>query len=202
MLIWFDIKCKQYFGETYNPFENLNIEQAKELVSGIADTDKLWFYGYRKKAIIYTVGDVLYKTVFMIRRLVKVDSNGHREYICLYPSFALKRCPFGLNTIDQLYTENVSKGADPLDNIDDPQNILECSDSLMVWIKRVATRVENAALLENLSSSYLRITQSMPDINKSVSGCICAHMYQLMDVFKQLMEYIKCSLPPTQPWQH
>jgi hypothetical protein len=72
----------------------------------------------------------------------------------------------------------------------------------MVWIKRVATRVENAALLENLSSSYLRITQSMPDINKSVTGCICAHMYQLMDVFKQLMEYIKCSLPPTQPWQH
>jgi hypothetical protein len=67
----------------------------------------------------------------------------------------LKRCPFSLNTIDQLYTENVSKGADQLDNIDDPQNILECSDNLMVWIKRVATRVETAALLENLSSSYL-----------------------------------------------
>ncbi|AEE95413.1 hypothetical protein [Mahella australiensis] len=83
-----------------------------------------------------------------------------------------------------------------MDNIDDPQNILQCSDSLMVWIKRLATRVENAALLENLSSSYLKITQSMPDINKSVTGCIYAHMYQLMDVFKQLMAYLKHPLAP------
>lgn len=104
------------------------MEQAKELIGGIADTDKLWFYGYRKKAIIYTIDNILYKTVSMIRRLAKVDSNGHIEYIYLYPSLALKRCPFSLNTIDQLYTENVPKGADPLDNIDDPQNILECSD--------------------------------------------------------------------------
>ncbi|WP_041643747.1 hypothetical protein [Mahella australiensis] len=93
MLVWFAIKYKQYFGEIYNPFENLNIEQAKELIGGIADTDKLWFYGYRKKAIIYTIDNILYKTVFMIRRLAKVDSNGHREYIPL-SLFCSETLPF------------------------------------------------------------------------------------------------------------
>jgi hypothetical protein len=80
MLTLINIQYKQYLEEIYNPFENLNIEQVKELIGGIADTDKLWFYGYRKKAIIYTVDDDLYKTVFMIRRLAKVDSNGYRVY--------------------------------------------------------------------------------------------------------------------------
>ncbi|WP_291957921.1 hypothetical protein [Mahella sp.] len=82
--------------------------------------------------------------------------------------FALKRCPFSLDTLEQLYTENVPKGADALDNIGDPHNILDSSDRLMGWITRLAKRTEDAGLLESLSSSYLRITQVLPSINKSL----------------------------------
>lgn len=124
MIIWFDVEHKQYLGEICNPFENVNIEQVRELI-GIPLSDKVWFYGYRKKTITYLSNHTFYKTVLLIRRLVWVSTDNGRQYIYLYPSFAMKRCPFSLDTIEQLYMENVSLGADALHGTDDPGNILE-----------------------------------------------------------------------------
>jgi hypothetical protein len=192
MIVYIDTECKQYFGEIYNPFEDLDIKQVKELIDDISDSDKLWFYGYRKKTIIYVWNNTVYQTVVLIKRLVWVSPDNHRQYIYLYPSFAMKRCPFSLDTIEQLYIENVSNGADALDGIEDPYNLLESSDRLMNWIIRLTKRTEDAELLENVCSSYLKILQVMPKIDKSLND----YLHQLIDVFGQLMEYIKCPLLP------
>ena len=178
-------------GEIYNPFENLNIEQIRKLI-GIPHSDKVYAYGYRKKTIIYIWNNTVYQTVVLIKRLVWIGADGHRQYIYLYPSFAMKRCPFSLDTIEQLYIENVSNGADALDDIEDPYNLLESSDRLMSWIMRLTKRIEKAGLLEDVCSSYLKIIQVMPKINKSLDD----YLHQLIDVFGQLMEYIRCPLPP------
>ena len=82
MIVYIDTKGKQYLGEIYNPFENLNIEQVRELI-GIPRSDKVWFYGYRKKPITYVLNHTFYKTVLLIKRLVWVSPDNHRQYIYL-----------------------------------------------------------------------------------------------------------------------
>ena len=130
----------------------------------------MYLNGYYYKPIIYIDENLnLKKSTISIRRILIIYGNNKRETVYIYPSFAVKYCPFPLKDIQYIYTQCISKNIEPFDKIDDLDKIIESSASYENWIYRIEKTLQKMKFQEKWAKHFFEFFYKLIDTKSTNS---------------------------------
>lgn len=168
IIIHFGDPHNHLFGNNIDFFQDFTKEELKRILQEckgivVPEDDTIYAYGFRKKPVSILIDNVFEKCDILIRRFLWLKGGNQREYINIYPSCVIKYCPFILDSLEYIEVNNISQGKDPLDGIEDPENILESSEPILRWIKKIAKKIELTDTIAHLASHYTKLFGTLPE---------------------------------------
>lgn len=182
------------FNNNINDFDTFN-ESLKDILRELLDIPQnhtLYSFGSRKKPVVVNVEGNLTKCTVNIPRFLWRKERNEREYIYLYPSYLLKYCPFTLIDLEWYYTENISKGKDALEGIEDHNVLVETSQPIERWIYRIRRTLITGNFSANLAAKYMGILNRLPQLFLNINDSLI----EWITLLKQLAEGFGMKLKP------